>query len=52
MVEGVIEIRNIAFGSCKKLKWVAIPASVISIGEGAFNNCRALTKENMPTAIT
>jgi hypothetical protein len=46
---GVTHIGKFAFCGLKKLKNVTIPASVVSIGEGAFHNCSSLTSITVAT---
>ena len=40
------------FSSCKKLKKIIIPNSVINIGEEAFSHCTRLTSVNIPKSVT
>jgi hypothetical protein len=40
----VVIIRSSAFNNCRGLTSVTIPASVTSIGHGAFKGCKRLTK--------
>ena len=42
MLEGVTNIRNVAFNSCTSLESVEIPNSVTSIGAEAFRSCSSL----------
>lgn len=42
MLEGVTNIRNVAFNSCTSLESVEIPNSVTSIGNRAFRSCSSL----------
>ena len=42
--EGIIEIGSFAFDSCKALKVVSIPSSVISISSSSFYRCSSISK--------
>ena len=44
--EGVTSIAPYAFGRCKNMTSVTVPASVISIGENAFYGCGSLKTVN------
>ena len=46
ILEGVVSIEKLAFNGCAQLNSIALPASVIEIGESAFANCLSLTKVN------
>ena len=52
MLEGVTNIRNVAFNSCTSLESVEIPNSVTSIGINAFKNCSSLTSIEIPNSVT
>ncbi len=47
ILNGVTEIPEDAFSSCKDMKSITIPDSVTSIGDGAFRNCTEITKVNV-----
>lgn len=48
----VTTIEQYAFSSCKSLKSVTIPDSIISIGYRAFGNCSAMTSITIPDSVT
>lgn len=50
--EGIPGIAAFAFSGCGNLASVRIPASVQTIGEGAFNECSALTSVTVPSGVT
>lgn len=52
MLEGVTNIRNVAFNSCTSLESVEIPNSVTSIGNRAFYSCSSLASVEIPNSVT
>ncbi len=50
--EGVTDIGESAFDSCKNLKKITIPDSVKTIGKGAFSWCGKLRSIKIPKGIT
>jgi len=48
LLDGVKNINAFAFSDCVNLKSVVLPNSIISVGEGAFRNCRGLTNVKIP----
>ena len=51
MLEGVTNIRNVAFNSCTSLESVEIPNSVTSIGNRAFYSCSSLASVEIPNSV-
>ncbi len=50
--DGITNIGNRAFSSCKVLTEITIPNSVASIGTFAFDNCSVLTEITIPDSVT
>ncbi|MBQ4395661.1 MAG: leucine-rich repeat protein [Paludibacteraceae bacterium] len=52
--DGLTKIGNFAFYQCNNasLTSIDIPASVTSIGQGAFNNCTKLASVTIPSSVT
>ncbi len=50
--EGVIEIGDGVFKSCRNIKSVLIPEGVVEIGGGAFNSCTKLESISLPDSLT
>ncbi len=50
--EGVTNIVDCAFTSCRNLTGVTIPGSVTRIGSSAFRNCSGLTSVTIPDSVT
>ena len=50
--DGVTEIGEMAFQSCKSLTDITIPDSVIQIGRYAFRGCTSLTSITIPDSVT
>ncbi len=49
---GIDRINSYAFANCKKLKNVAIPKSVKTIGYNCFKNCESLLSIELPDGLT
>ena len=52
IAEGVTEIGECAFQSCKLLTLVTIPESVTKIGDAAFQGCESLISVTIPECVT
>lgn len=50
--EGITEIGDYAFLSCKNLQSIKFPTTLKSIGEGAFKGCSQLAEVTIPEGVT
>lgn len=50
--EGIVEIDEYAFASCKNLQSIKFPTTLKFIGAGAFKECRQLEEAIIPEGVT
>lgn len=49
--EGITNIGDYAFYSCKGITEIELPDTIVSIGERAFDACNTLTNINIPSSV-